>query len=528
MRLLLIPVSILFLQPPQSKGSLQGSFCQDDAQGLSEVTGVACNAPQSGRQLLQGIAEKQMVPAFPVQEDLIRSDTAGPSGQRKGEVIVPATPSKGKVKNVSMLLSLSTGIAMPGAPLKASHAATRAAQELAAPDLAASQNQASSASKSDYLFQKLNLLRKRLKVARGAEVIVGVVVIAILVISLLITCLPFSKRGSLLGFDDRDAYSSDSDTFGTAPRYKRNLPGDTKRSRSPMLSPRHLPMNAKKALSRENSLILSRENSLRNAMQPSRPRQGSPIMQSRQRGPQYYERPASDPEPFSRPAEMRPAPVQQPPDDRVAEEGKPPPSVRFLSSSSHLCPGLVVPKGNECTLVVPRIRHVNVPFFVQDVRGNPVIQADLLGSLSPRATESGVSNNAIVVLRSASMESGASSSLAPLLAYVKPSTEVGGRKGAYIYDTDDEIFAHISKSGFNACYVLTSSRSGLQAIYSGNLGGHQMTIANDAGKILATTEPYRSQFYRSGDYYKVTVNSQVDVGLILCGLLTAEYMETSR
>lgn len=157
-----------------------------------------------------------------------------------------------------------------------------------------------------------------------------------------------------------------------------------------------------------------------------------------------------------------------------------------------------------------------------------MIQADLFASaaLSRTQQQSGEADNSIVVLRSASLDLHATSSLAPLLAYVKPSND-GGRRGAFIYDTDDEIFAHISKSGFSSCYVMTSSRTGFQAIYSGSFLGHQVSVANDAGKILATTEPYRSPFLTWGDCYKVTVNSQVDVGLILCGLLTAEHMEAS-
>merc|ERR1719316_2047921 len=75
------------------------------------------------------------------------------------------------------------------------------------------------------------------------------------------------------------------------------------------------------------------------------------------------------------------------------------------ATSRHLCPGLVVPHGNECILAVPFLPLTHspgrdmAPLNVQDLDGKSVIQADVVMPHSARATDP---QRPIVVLRAGS------------------------------------------------------------------------------------------------------------------------------
>jgi hypothetical protein len=134
----------------------------------------------------------------------------------------------------------------------------------------------------------------------------------------------------------------------------------------------------------------------------------------------------------------------------------------------------------------------------------------------------------------------------PLIAYCKTGPESGGRRSVYIYDSHDELFAHVTKvmtlsqmrsqrqppdasvppaDLSRPCYVLTSGRIGLQLLFDGNFKEHAITITNEQRKMLADAEPCTMKFDPSGAYYKLRVTETVDVGLILCTLLSIDQME---
>lgn len=200
-----------------------------------------------------------------------------------------------------------------------------------------------------------------------------------------------------------------------------------------------------------------------------------------------------------------------------------------LVASRHLCPGLVVPTGNECILAVPTLRHVGVPphqtaaFNIQDLDGKSVIQAEVVAPAWNKA--GGVDQRPMLVLR-AGLVPGGGGRAAPLLAFCKAGQEAGDRRNVYIYDARDELFAHICKDrNYSTRYVLTSGRIGLQLIFEGDFANRRVRVTNEQQQLLSETETCRMSFDPSGSYYKLRVVADVDVGLMLCALIAIDHME---
>mmetsp|Transcript_8525 Transcript_8525/g.18167 ORF Transcript_8525/g.18167 Transcript_8525/m.18167 type:complete len:645 (-) Transcript_8525:127-2061(-) len=204
----------------------------------------------------------------------------------------------------------------------------------------------------------------------------------------------------------------------------------------------------------------------------------------------------------------------------------------------HLCPGLVVPRGNECVVAVPVRPSAGFEpggansFNVRELSGAAVIQVEMSPTTwdAPRAE-----GHVIVLLRAAHGSK-------PLIAYCKTGPESGGRRSVYVYDSKDELFAHITKVmtlaqmrsqsqrsspdlSSRPCYVLTSGRVGLQLLFDGNFREHAVNVTNEQRRMLADTEPSSMKFDPAGSYYRLRVIENVDVGLVLCALLSIDEME---
>jgi hypothetical protein len=214
---------------------------------------------------------------------------------------------------------------------------------------------------------------------------------------------------------------------------------------------------------------------------------------------------------MKQPPSPPPLPRQQP---RTSE-------VLPMDISGHLCPGLVVPQGNECVLAVPIVSRSSsrdmVPLKVQDLEGKPVIQAECLTSLD-------MTQRPLVVLRA-----GAAPRLSmqspPLLAYCRSAQEVGGNRTVYVYDSRDQVFAQIHRDTANGRYVLTVNRSGLQLYFKGDLWNHTVIVTNSQNQVLAETAPSPMAFDPTGSFYKLKVGPNVDVGVVLCALLSLYMVE---
>lgn len=198
------------------------------------------------------------------------------------------------------------------------------------------------------------------------------------------------------------------------------------------------------------------------------------------------------------------------------------------SAGRHLCPGLVVPHGNECILAVPALPTSGpdmAALTVQDLDGKSVIQAEVAMPTMARAAGGG---RPIIVLRAGSAPRVTSGQAQPLLAYCKASTEAGNRKSVFIYDARDELFSQIAKDPANPRrFVLTSGRVSLQLCFEGDIEKHAVTVTNEQNQVVAETMPAVMAFNPAGVYYKLRVVSNVDVGLMLCALFAIDCLELS-
>lgn len=198
----------------------------------------------------------------------------------------------------------------------------------------------------------------------------------------------------------------------------------------------------------------------------------------------------------------------------------------------HLCPGLVVPHGNECILAVPVLPvHSAVPretacLNVQDLDGKSVIQAEVALPPSARGGYPGKARP-LVSLRAGPVPSGAPQQAQPTLAYCKAAPDQGDRKRVYIYDNRDELFAQITKDSAMNCYVLSSGRTGLAISFEGEPLKRCLNVTNDQRQLLAETSTQVSAVFTAGTHYKLRVVSNVDVGLMICALFSIDCMELS-
>jgi len=195
-----------------------------------------------------------------------------------------------------------------------------------------------------------------------------------------------------------------------------------------------------------------------------------------------------------------------------------------LVAAKHLCPGLVVPHGNECILAVPAVplqpQRDLVEMSVRDLDGKCVIQAEVVPQAGP-----GITQRPVVVLRAGSVPRVGTHQVQPLLAYCKASHEVGVRKSVYIYDARDELFANIAKDPSHFRYTLSSGRSGLNIFVHGDFLRHSIQVTTDQGQLMAEALPASLPFEGTGNYYKLKVVSNVDVGLILATLFAIDHLE---
>jgi hypothetical protein len=206
--------------------------------------------------------------------------------------------------------------------------------------------------------------------------------------------------------------------------------------------------------------------------------------------------------------------------------------MQAAGAARHLCPGLVVPHGNECILAVPALASASraglpdgtsiASLNVQDLDGKSVIQAEVA---LPRAGASEAVRH--IVLRAGTAPRSHGQQAPPLLAYCKAGPGGGARKSVSIYDQHDALFATISKDPSFGRFVLTSNRSSLRLQFDGDMRMHMMEVKSEQNQVLADMKPADMPFNPSGVYYKLRVVSNVDVGLILCCLFAMESMELS-
>lgn len=200
------------------------------------------------------------------------------------------------------------------------------------------------------------------------------------------------------------------------------------------------------------------------------------------------------------------------------------------------CPALVVPHGHECILNVPKPQPEQIDSFdVEDLQGNPLIRAEVM----PAARATG---NTIVKLKALFQPPGSPVSAGTTLAFCKV-TQVTIESGScvQVYSGRNELFAHLSKvtsmsqlqalwngapgrADFRPCYLLNGIKSGPKVLFHGNFQEDAVFVTNEFQELMADTEP-TSCVPGGRRCFKLRVSSNVDVGVILCGLLSIAQME---
>eukprot|EP00746_Dinoflagellata_sp_MGD_P166044 gnl/MRDRNA2_/MRDRNA2_95686_c0_seq1.p1 gnl/MRDRNA2_/MRDRNA2_95686_c0~~gnl/MRDRNA2_/MRDRNA2_95686_c0_seq1.p1 ORF type:complete len:482 (-),score=66.79 gnl/MRDRNA2_/MRDRNA2_95686_c0_seq1:2-1447(-) len=187
-------------------------------------------------------------------------------------------------------------------------------------------------------------------------------------------------------------------------------------------------------------------------------------------------------------------------------------------NSDLFCPDLVVPEGSECVLMVPIL-----PRTILDVLG------DNQNSVFPVIDQGGSTCLCIRFQSFAVAGEGLRVATPGLRERIMLMASTGFRVLAYcerhglsfhVHRHDDDLFARLSKDE-KGVYSLVG-RSGPLLSYNGHISDCAVRVTNPEGRLLAYCE--------KGDlsHFKLRVGPLVDVGLVLCGLLALDRMETER
>lgn len=232
-------------------------------------------------------------------------------------------------------------------------------------------------------------------------------------------------------------------------------------------------------------------------------------------------------------ASTPPRPQTIPP-ERTLSPATPKASVARMDAvaSRHLCPGLVVPHGNECHLALPVLNTPRdgstgaVAFDVKDLNGNCVVTAELV---LPQLGSSGfdMADKPLFTLWGTSRRNVARGGDGQrLLAYCRTMIGPGdGRKQVCIYDARDALFAMVVKDPADGRCVVSSGRTSLRLYIEPDKAPNRqqsLRLYNDQRQLLAETSREPMSFNPSGSYYKLRVGSDMDVGLVLCALFSVQ------
>jgi len=208
-----------------------------------------------------------------------------------------------------------------------------------------------------------------------------------------------------------------------------------------------------------------------------------------------------------------------------------------------LCHGLVVPLGSECVLAV-RPAHLNAGrpsapnVEVFDMNGKPVLRLDLKRPLQwADALENPVPSvvkPAVTLRMLGKFDSTAAQQQSPadvqgvILARCREAKRADGQGCMYVYDSQEQVFACLTKDPEKQQrYLLSSIDADFEIIFDGIFRDYAVLILNKRQEQLADAEPCRLSFNLQEQFYKLQINSGVDVGLIICCLVAIDEMEAS-
>lgn len=199
--------------------------------------------------------------------------------------------------------------------------------------------------------------------------------------------------------------------------------------------------------------------------------------------------------------------------------------LRGRSKSQHLCQGLVVPGGSECVLAVrlpqpapPGSNCLEVKADVMDLTGKAV----LVATLRPASLQA-LSKDPAVVLSPTSAQTLKNQELARCYA----SRGSDGEIGIDICKASGEVYGRLARDPSRPRYVLTKMGSNpmppATLVFDGLFKEHAV-LASDGvqAEPAADAEPCSMSFDPQGTYYRLRVSSNVDVGLMICCLLSID------
>lgn len=215
-----------------------------------------------------------------------------------------------------------------------------------------------------------------------------------------------------------------------------------------------------------------------------------------------------------------------------AQKG-PPPMDSPKGPARQLCPELVVPLGSECILAVRCLvtaQTQQCEFEVLDINGKAVLKVEVSPqSMLSRKSHGPPLRSPTITLKALQPRETTGGMVLAYCCNVSKSdnswNSSSGKRNVCIYNESDELFAHVVKDEARHRYVLTSGRPGLQLLFEGNFEERAVDVANEARELLAATEPAAMPFDPINKYYKLRVAADVDVGLVLCGLLAIDQIE---
>eukprot|EP00747_Dinoflagellata_sp_TGD_P163993 gnl/TRDRNA2_/TRDRNA2_183325_c0_seq1.p1 gnl/TRDRNA2_/TRDRNA2_183325_c0~~gnl/TRDRNA2_/TRDRNA2_183325_c0_seq1.p1 ORF type:complete len:708 (-),score=74.56 gnl/TRDRNA2_/TRDRNA2_183325_c0_seq1:237-2360(-) len=201
----------------------------------------------------------------------------------------------------------------------------------------------------------------------------------------------------------------------------------------------------------------------------------------------------------------------------------------YKPDADQFCPDLIVPPMNECILVIP-LSAVSLPtFIVSDIAGSPVLRVESSFEIAsgrepslPRGLQSASSVKQLLVTTAAGY----------VLARCRPAPVPTGMpdtrsKPAFqLLRARGEYFAQITHADDQERFVLETLNGARVHFCSAGTSfeDHAVNITDDKGDLLASTDLCTADFDPMGEYYRLRVAPNTDVGLVLCGLLCLEHM----
>lgn len=177
-----------------------------------------------------------------------------------------------------------------------------------------------------------------------------------------------------------------------------------------------------------------------------------------------------------------------------------------------------------------------IMFDVLDVDGRPVLRAHVVlpqnwhmdpGSESWHSSrKKGATSSPAITLSKVLTGGSGELQVGPLVACCRAGGEVDGRKSMYVYDSEDKLFAVISRDAARRRYVITSTRLGLDLFFEGSFN-ERVSITNGHGEQLARTQAATKDADSPVLSYWLHIAPHASTleALAICGLVSIEVDE---